>query len=169
MENFTETEITPTPTLKEQRGSFLSVLCALTWVSTGLNAFTAIISLAGGKAKVQNTIVESEELLENTDNEIMYGVLEATIKQNYVILEVFYPFYLSTLIFAALGAYAAYLMYNLKKTGFYIYIAYSVLFSLHPYFFMNNIAYIELGVIFAFAISLLFIILYAVNLKRMTN
>ncbi len=158
-----------TLSIKERRGTFLTVLCILSWIASGGTFITSLFSLINGKEGVQNQIIDAENQLELADNELLYGVLDASIKQLYVVLENFYPIYLSSLILGGLGIFAVYLMFNLKKAGFNLYVGYAILAPVVNYYFVKDIPYSVLGTAFALIISVVFIIMYYTNLKRMTN
>jgi hypothetical protein len=164
-----EVEFESTQSLKERRGTFLTVLCILSWISSGTTFLSSISSLFSGKQGIQNQIIDIETQLDTVDNSFMYDLLEMTNKQLYLTLENFYPIYLSSFILSALGIYSVYLMYNLKNQGFNLYIAYALLVPFVNYYFVYDIPYSVYGLIFSLIVSIAFILMYRNNMNRMTN
>jgi hypothetical protein len=154
--------------LKEQRGIFLTVLCVLSWISTGIAIISNLATLTQGKNGVQQQILDLEAQLENTEDELAYSLIETSINTLHITLENFMAINITTLILALLGAYGVYLMFNLKKTGFYLYVAYAILSPFASYYFFKDTQFIVATLVLSLVISLVFIILYGINLKRMT-
>lgn len=164
-----EEQLEPTQSLKKQRGTFLTVLCILSWVSSGGTFLSSISSLISGKQGIQNQIIDIEAQMDTVDNSFMYDMLDMTNNQLYLTLENFYPIFLSSLIISALGIYSVYLMYNLKKQGFNFYLLYALIAPVVSYYFVYDIPYSVYGLIFSLVLSTAFIFMYSKNLDIMTN
>jgi len=164
-----EEQLESTQSLKEQRGTFLTVLCILTWVSSGGKFLSSISSLISGKQGVQNQIIDIEAQMDTVDNSFTYDILNMIKNQLYLTLENFYPIFLSSLILSSLGIYGVYLMYNLKKQGFNFYILYALITPVASYYFVYDIPYSIYGFVFSLVLSAAFIFMYSKNLDRMTN
>lgn len=162
-------ETNSTLSIKERRGTFLTVISILSWIASGATFITSLFTLIQGKQGVQQQIIDAENQLELIDNELLYEVLENTTQQLYLVLDNFYPIYLTNLVFAALGIYSVYLMFNLKKSGFNFYVAYAIIFPLASYYFVKDMPFAVYGLVFSLMISVVFIAMYYSNLKRMTN
>jgi hypothetical protein len=165
----TEEQLESIQSIKERRGSFLTVLCVLSWISAGGTFLSSITSLISGKQGIQNQIIDIEEQLDTVDNSFMYDLLEMTKKQLYLTLENFYPIYLSSFILSALGIYSVYLMFNLKKQGFNLYVTYALIAPIVSYYFVYDIPYSVYGLVFSLVLSVAFILMYRKNLNLMTN
>ena len=74
-----EVQFETTESIKERRGTFLTMLCILSWVSAGGTFLTSISTLIQGKTGIQNQIIDSEAQLDTTDNEFLYDMLDLTI------------------------------------------------------------------------------------------
>ncbi len=86
-------------------------------------------------------------------------VLEKT-KENLV------PMTATNVIFALLSLLGIFLMFKLKKNGFYLYSVVNLFWMLVPIYFIGmEVGMMMLGI--GGFITILFIILYAVNLKHM--
>jgi hypothetical protein len=96
--------------------------------------------------------------------EMILTAVDMTIYQN---SEVFYPFHLATLLSLLIGVVGIVLMYQLRKIGFHLYVVYSILPILWLYIFLPGDKIPNFLVFGSLFISLLFVILYAINLKHM--
>ncbi len=153
--------------IKEGRGTFLTVISILSWVASGATFISSFFTLIKGKQGIQEQIIETENQLEMIDNELLYDILENTTQQLYLVLDNFYPIYLTNLVFAVLGIYSVYLMFNLKKMGFNLYLAYAIIFPIVSYYFAKDMSFAVYGLVFSLLISVVFIAMYYANLKRM--
>ena len=167
--NLDEIENNQNQSLKERRGTFLTVLCILSWISSGGTFLSSISTLVNGKEGIQNQIIKAEEEIELADNGFLYDLLDASIKQLYLTLENFYGIYSTSLIISALGIYSVYLMFNLKRVGFNLYVFYALIGPLVSYYFVKDVPYSFYGTILVLVFSLAFILMYKSNLNRMTN
>ena len=77
------------------------------------------------------------------------------------------PLGITALVLSLISLYGVWLMWNLQKQGFWYYTVASILGVLVPLYFLgfNMVAIMGLG--FGAFVSILFIVLYAVNLKHM--
>lgn len=156
---------------------FLRVLCILTWVCCGLMFLSSLSSLVMQPSPEQQEeqIAKMRELSPEAA-EKMEAVLSHQSSSQRMIDA------LINIVAIALSAFGAVLMWRLKKTGFYLYIVGELL----PYLALalggaeaisavtsmaggmgSAIAGTVIGVMVLF--DLVFIILYAVNLKYMTK
>jgi len=72
----------------------------------------------------------------------------------------------ANILFALLSLFGVFLMFKLKKNGFYLYSVVNLFWMLVPVYFIGmEVGMMMLGV--GALITILFIILYAVNLKHM--
>ena len=163
--NIDEIENPQHQSLKERRGTFLTVLCILSWATSGFTFFNSLSTLFKGKKALQNEILIIEEKLEMTDNGFFYDFFQGLIDQFYIIFENFYGIYISSFLISAVGIFSIYLMFNLNKKGFYLYLVYAFLSPLVAYYFFKDSTSLITGLI----ISIVFVIMYKANLKRMTN
>jgi hypothetical protein len=158
---------TDSQSMKERRGTFLLVLCILSWIATGFGLFGVVSSFFGGESGLEQQIVMLEET--TTGFQILDTAIEGSIQTLEITLEKFQLYHIGNTLIFLTGIFSVYLMFNLKKAGYFVYIAYllaSVFF--HNMIFGEMPTTIMTVVMMSF-ISVIFIVLYGVNLKRMTD
>lgn len=166
----TDELVDPKAALKEKRGKTLPVIAILTMVNVGWMAIQAVMSLAQGP-QPQSAIDEIKaQMLESIDPEAQdmgtqivlatIAVIEQSNENTYAIAGM-------SLLCAAIGFLGAFLMYRLKRNGFYLYIIYCFLAVAYPFAFLPNNMITVWTAIIGVVFSVLFIILYANQLKRM--
>lgn len=136
-----------TMTDQNKRPTFLTVLCILTFIGSGFGVLGGLIGLvATGAATALAKIPMLGPALTAAAS---FGIVYTLIN----------------LILAAASLYGAIMMWKLKKTGFWIYVAAQVLMLIVPVFFVGIAGLLgsAIGLIFTAA----FIIMYALNLKAM--
>ncbi|MCH7658576.1 MAG: hypothetical protein IIB05_09705 [Bacteroidetes bacterium] len=126
---------------QEGRPTFLTVLCILTFIGSGLSALSmlAVILLAGALS----------EMLSNIPGMGDIGGMGT-------------GYFLITLLFAFVSLYGAIMMWKLKKMGFYLYSGANVLAL-----FVPMVLAAGKFPVFGLIITALFIFLYALNLKHL--
>lgn len=140
------------------RPTFLTVLCILSFIGLGLAIIFGLIGYAG--AKVVTSGAAQELVQESGDAAAMEQMEQATamldelqVNPNSILLGV------ACSVLALVGVV---MMWMLKKTGFYLYTLAVVAGFAIPYF-MNGKFDFGFSAIF----SIVFIVLYAMNLKAM--
>jgi len=138
----------PLPETKPKRPNFLTVLCILTFIGSGMNMMSSMI-IAG----FYDTFVEIIQVF--SEKFKLPGIdllLEA--KPGYFLVSAL--FYLGSLA-------GAMLMFRLKKAGFHVYTISQILLILTPMYFMHLPGPGIPDIIFSGA----FILMYGANLKSM--
>lgn len=158
--------------LPKKRPAFLTVLCILTLIWSGAYGvlYLGYDYLTFEKTYPQKAAMFAEtiENLEDAgqDSGMIY---DGMMKAQYVLEKTAQnldTFYLANIFFALLSVLGAFLMFKMKKTGFYVYAGSNLFWMLVPVGIIGT----ELGlvsIISTMGIAILFIILYAVNLKHM--
>ncbi len=154
------------------RPQFLTVLCILTWISCGLLLISSVWGVVMKPSAEEQ--YESIERMREVSPEMadqMEAAFEAQNNSNQTVgLAI-------NLVAIALSAFGAYMMWQLKKQGFYVYLAGEIL----PYFgFLTGgseallssmggpgMMTFVIGALLVF--DLAFIIMYAANLKHMRS
>jgi hypothetical protein len=154
------------------RPTFLTILCFLTFMSAVSGLWTHSEKLWSPEImadKTRETFETVRESLDtqkaNADTETMDKMFESVIKQTTA--DSVRTAAIIMLIFESLALYAAYLMWNLNKKGYYLYLAGIAVAFLAPLFLIGG----WLGVINAMAgifLSIFMAVLYALNLKHMS-
>lgn len=156
----------------KKRPTFITVLCILSLIGSGgfgllqpLYQFVTfeksypekIEQIEKGLEQMEDAGVDSGFFYDMTVNGLV--VLEKT-KEN------LFPMTAANVVFALLSLFGIFLMFKLKKNGFYLYSAVNLFWMFVPIYFIGmEVGTMMLG--FGAFVTILFIILYAVNLKHM--
>ncbi|MCK4360899.1 MAG: hypothetical protein KAV70_04065 [Bacteroidales bacterium] len=130
-----------------KRPEFLSVLCILTFIGSGLAAFSNLIISLNYDSFIE--IAQSEEL---------------TFPGIDLFLSLKVDFFIISFIFYSVSLFGAIQMWKLKKIGFHIYTVAQIILLIIPSIFAPSLEFPFLGLL----ITVLFIVLYAKNLKYMS-
>lgn len=158
--------------INEKRGGTLKVLAILSWVWIGLAMLLALPGIFSGpmspeeldeaKVEILSMITpESQKILGPEFAAENISILERTNELHYSILGLNISSYI-------LGFYAVFLMYNLKKRGYYLYLIYSIVPVLSPLMFFEPGPIRSTTVAIWIFIAAIFCILYGVQTKRMS-
>ncbi len=156
---------------EKTRPTFLTVLCILTFIGSGLNLLSSLMSIATSKiatssgfmSMIYEAMNQSMEEVPEAFVKMMDTMVETTSK----ILENGVAIGLSNTILFAASLYGAILMFNLKKMGFYIYcVAHILLLFVVPVIVGFNV-FTMLGIVGSLIFTAAFIIMYGVNVKHM--
>ena len=155
----------------KERPIFLTIVCILSYVLLGMSILNGLVNAIFGRATAAlspfiQRIMERDVDLDN----LPYG-LRTLVEESFFIAHKAMEFattmaVLSTLM-SVIALFGVISMWQLKKTGFYLYTGAKIFILLIPFIFLgfNFISYIVSTVNGVFVI--LFIILYAVNFKHM--
>ena len=167
-----------TETQTIHRPGFLKTLCILTFIGAGL---MILLTLMGTKEAFMSAderamdITEQMAPLAESNPEMVDNMVEAVMEnQKYAL-----PTWIMGIIFNLLTLLAAIMMWNLKKAGFYLYCAAELLPLIISFGFFGGIASMKKSMGFfgesaaviviagMIIFDILFIVLYALNLKHM--
>ncbi len=160
---------------KEPRPAFLTVLCVLTFISTGLNVFSAISSLLSGPL-TEEQLLESRVQMAESITDLKEAGMDSWIPMMEQMQEMteqanneFYFATIISLIVASIGAFAVMKMWNGFKQGFHLYIVYSLLSVVSIYLYISPENVPNVVIIFSLFFSGIFVFLYSRNLYWMTK
>jgi len=159
---------------ESKRPTLLTVLCILTWVVSAYYIFTVpfeyFFSSGMDPGQLQSTINDAMTSMAEEDPEaaeFMEGFMKAASDMIAKSLENAGWIASFEILVTLLSAFGAYLMFSLRKSGFWIYTFAKVLGILTVLIFMGvNILTVSVAS-FALFVGLIMIALYAVNLKHM--
>jgi hypothetical protein len=157
--------------LPKKRPTFLTVLCILTFIfSTLISGFYAYQYVTFDKTYPEKS-AQTAELMENLedagqDSGFVYKSLENEMIRLEKTSENLEAISFANILFALLSFFGAFLMFKLKKTGFYIYTGSNLFWMLVPIALIGMEAGM-MNIAFGIGFTILFIILYGVNLKHM--
>lgn len=170
MENYLSSQEAPSPA-KPVRPTFLTILCILTFLGSGLGILSGIrdyFSAATNADLMQAYVEDVKEKLASSNSdeasslgeEMLTGSSEVINKEN---LQKNAMFNVVASVFTFIGGF---LMFQLKKLGFWVYILGTIISIAAPFAIFGSKNLLSLGIAFIFAlIGVLFVILYALNLK----
>lgn len=168
-----------TEEVNESRPMFLTVLCILTWIGSGIGVISSLFSIltyTRSMQRFEESGIKFEDLsneLENTPSsgeageefarnvtkgmaEGMDSMLEWASTINYINLGV-----------SVLCILGAFLMWKLKRTGFFLYTAATIVSVAAPIALMGSNFLTLMSVAMGGFFGLIFIILYGVNFKHL--
>ncbi len=155
-----------------KRPTLLTVLCILSFIAGawGLidgarNAFTD---------KPQEDLVETRVKMEETMEQLGDGatgvvrdMMDSAMEMAEKAVEHAKPLGYAGIVLSAISLLGVWMMWNLKRNGFWLYLFASVSALIVPIYFLGGSMTAILSVSIMGLITLIFIILYAVNLKHM--
>ncbi|WP_234736053.1 hypothetical protein [Tellurirhabdus bombi] len=160
--------LTPYPPPSSQRPTFLTVLCVLTFLSCAWGIFNAISSYSGADLAASVTQESLEQAQDNMQGqegsqfiEKMLGSVSESMSPERIRQSS-----IATIVVNLLALAGALLMWNLRKVGFYIYVASVLVAVVSPVIIFGGLIGGIAGVSTAF-FSIIFLVLYALNLKHM--
>lgn len=159
---------TPYPPPSSQRPTFLTVLCILTFLSCAWGVFSAISNYSSADltaSVTQDALEEAQDKMQGQEgarfmekmlNSVADSMSPERIRQSAI----------ASVVVNLLALAGALLMWNLRKTGFYIYVASVVVAIAAPIVIFGGITGGLASLSSAF-FSIVFIVLYALNIKHM--
>ena len=146
-----------TTTGAPKRPTFLTVLCILSFVAAGFSIIGGLVMGAGSAMvnsdAVQDAMASDPNAAANME-QASAAMAEAGLSTGAIWLGV---------ALTLIGLIGVIMMWKLKKTGFYVYTGAQVLGIVSPMFMGGSISF---G--FMTIVSVLFIVLYGLNLKHMS-
>lgn len=154
---------------QNQRPTFLTVICILTFIGSGWGILSGLFSLfTADMASVQmeqySALMDGAQ--ENSSN-FLSGLLSSSGELLEASVKYAKPIAIAGLILSVISLLGAILMFRLKRIGFYLYTAAQILMLFVLPFFAGFSLLVLSSLVFSAFFAALFIILYAVNLKYM--
>lgn len=160
---------------EKPRPGFLTVLCVLSFIATGLSLFFGVINLFSGKQS-EEQMIDSKVALTQSIGELkklgMDSWVDMMEKLQAMTVDVNNNFYLAaivTLLISGLGLFAVYKMFKGFKLGFHMYIIYSLISVAGIYLYVSPAHVPSFMIIVNLIISALFVFLYSRNLHWMNK
>ncbi|MEO6732433.1 MAG: hypothetical protein ABIN01_14540 [Ferruginibacter sp.] len=156
------------------RPVFITVLCILTFIGSGWGLIGGAIQYFTAEKQAQTMVLTKEkasaDLQKGGKDDAGTKMAEKVVNSmtSAFTVENLKNAALAAILAAALCLAGARMMWNLKKTGFYLYVVGTLVGIISPFLIYgsNNIMSIISSVIVGF-IGIIFVILYGVNLKYM--
>ena len=165
---------TPDDLVAVKRPTFLTVLCILTFVVSGYHIIMAVIDLFSSKSfdpaqwqDISNQMAEAMSGADSSSQEVANQMMEALSSMMQAGIDNALTLGITALVASGLSILGAYWMFNLKKIGYYTYIAAKVIGIIIPLiiFGVNILTIMMYG--FITVIAVLFIVLYGIHRKYM--
>ena len=156
---------------QKTRPTLLTVIGILSFIGLGYRILTGLINAALGTATSSfapflSDVFENEADLSDVPESLqgfIIGIFDAVTK----LLANVTGIYLTIVLLAVIALLGVILMWQLKKTGFYIYTAARSLIAFVPFIFIGYNIVSLLWFVSSIVFGILFIILYSLNLKEM--
>lgn len=158
---------------KESRPGFLTVLCVLSFISTGLGVLAGLFNLVSGPQSEEAmtmqkvALAESMDQMEKTGMDSFASIMEQIQGMTEDINNNFYLAATINLLIVGAGLFGVIRMFQGLKIGFHIYIAYCLLSVASIYIYVSPAHIPTFVVIFNLFFSGLFIFMYSRNLRWM--
>ncbi len=160
-----------TKSLPKERPTFLTVLCILSFVGLGLKILNSFSGMIFGMF----TSRFEPFIRENIDKNLDYGDIPEQIRFfvadsfniAYKAMERATPMSLVTLVLAVTALFGVIMMWKLRRAGFYLYTGSKIFILMVPFLFLGLNFFTLIAVSTASFFTILFIILYAVNMAHM--
>lgn len=156
---------------QKKRPRFLTILCILSFISIGAILFSTLLGFIKGpltKEELDQTFSSMNSLTSVfNDSNQMQDLLEKTYERQRIVNSKFYLNALLQLIVYAVGLFGVLKMWKMKKIGFHLYIIYSLGALSFIYAIVPINLVLKEEIIQSALLSLLFVIMYARNLKVM--
>ena len=158
---------------KLQRPTFLLVLCILTFgsgwgtLSNLFSVFTAGLTDSSMQMEHYSSMLNSMD--QGAGSAVLSDILNSTMASLQATFVHAREIAVVSLVLSVISLLGAILMFQLRRLGFYLYTAAQILALFVLPYFAGFSMYVGMVMFFSGLISLLFIILYAVNLKYMTR
>ena len=152
-----------------QRPTFLLVLCILTFIGSGWGTLSNLFSVF--TAGLTNSSMQMEHyssmlngMDQGGDSAVLSDILSSSLQATFVHAK---EIAVINLVLSVISLLGAILMFQLRRIGFYFYTAAQILMLfVLPYFAGFNFMVLA-GMLFSAIFAVIFIVMYALNLKYM--
>jgi hypothetical protein len=157
--------------MKEQRGETITVLAILSWIYMGISFLFALAGFMNGPETAEGLEAARIQMLEGQDPEVV-KMMGWFFEEMYTFTKIandnFYLLNSISLLNLIIGFFGVFFMFNLAKKGFYLYLTYSIVPLAVATFFYSGMTIGTFIMTFHVVIGLLFVLLYAGQLKKMS-
>jgi hypothetical protein len=157
---------------QKTRPTILTVIGILSFIGLGYRILTGLINASLGTvtssiSEFMNEVVANEVDLSEVP-ESLKGLVESILDAVTKLLANTTAIYLTVVLLAAIALLGVIMMWQLKKSGFYVYAAARSLIAIVPFIFIGYNLVSLLWFTSSIMFGILFIILYSLNLKEMS-
>ena len=155
----------------QARPTLLTVICIISFIMGAIGIYSGITNLTMDpvveRAKLETTMSEQIAQIGDNANDLTNRLMESAHEVGVLGIENRIPIGIAGIILSLISVFGVWLMWNLKKNGFWLYLLATIGGLVLPLMYLGGgwLALASVG--FAGFFSLIFVILYAVNLKHM--
>jgi len=153
------------------RPNGLTALCILSWVWMAFSLLSVVTELNTGRLTEADIREQKIVILESQTPEtieMMPWVVEESIEMLYISRDNFSTMMIINFVALIIGLIGVFLMFQLRKIGFYMYIGYSIISIAYWLYYFSGMTFGWIIISTTAIFSALFIILYGTQLKKMT-
>ena len=153
------------------RPNGLTALCILSWVWMAFSLLSVVTELNTGRLTEADIREQKIVILESQTPEtieMMPWVVVESIEMLYISRDNFSTMMIINFVALIIGLIGVFLMFQLRKIGFYMYIGYSIISIAYWLYYFNGMTFGWIIISTTAIFSALFIILYGTQLKKMT-
>lgn len=156
------------------RPTFLLVICILTFIGSGWSVLSNLFSLfTAGMMDGSLQIEQYSNMMENIEGSASSSFLTGFLNSSMEVLQATAAhareIAVMQLVLSVISLLGAIMMLQLRRFGFYLYTAVQILALFVLPYFAGFSTLVVIGMLWSAFISLIFIILYAVNLRYMVK
>ncbi len=160
------------PNSPAQRPTFLTVLCILSFLAGAWGLWNGYQGSFTDKPQrdLEEARIQMEEAMDQMGdgaNEMVTNMMESGLALAETSAAKAVPLGYITLLTSALSLLGVWMMWNLRRNGYWIYVLASVAGLVLPFFFLGFSMLALVGLGFGAFVTVLFIVLYGLNLKHM--
>ena len=162
---------TPTMGVAPARPTLLTVICIISFIMGAIGIYSGVKNLTidpvAEKAKLEQTMAEQMNTIGANANEMTDRLMASANEIGEKGIANHYPIGIAGIILSIVSIIGVWLMWNLKKNGFWLYLLATIGGLAVPLVYLGGgwLALASVGLMGFF--SIIFVILYAVNLKYM--
>ncbi|MDG1913377.1 MAG: hypothetical protein P8I55_02165 [Crocinitomix sp.] len=153
------------------RPNGLTALCILSWVWMAFSLLSVVTELNTGRLTEADIREQKIVILESQTPEtieMMPWVVEESIEMLCISRDNFSTMMIINFVALIIGLIGVFLMFQLRKIGFYMYIGYSIISIAYWLYYFSGMTFGWIIISTTAIFSALFIILYGTQLKKMT-
>lgn len=157
--------------IKNERPTFLTVLCIITFIFSGFYLIYSTSQLVSyseveQREAIELTIIQMEESATNETAEIMGDMTTSFQIMAEEDIENRTLFVAITFLSILLSLFGAYMMFNMKKIGFHLYLGSKIIGLIPLALYTLSVLVVAYYILFGF-FTLAFVIMYATNVKHL--
>jgi hypothetical protein len=155
--------------MSEKRPVFLSILTWLSFLGEGFGLLLVILSFRFSSRHSAEILDVNMEFNTNSELHPQYQNIITSFMDFWIVQQdQFYTIHFSRIILLLTSLFGVYLMYNLKRNGFFIYTVAQVLLVAIPFLYVSENPIGQIMASLQFFIVGLFVFLYATQVKYLT-